>query len=190
MILTALVYICALFLVQIFFREMYTKRFVRIGICVVPLVFVILSYGYLTYKQYTGWLNAGPPSSYLLPPYQSVEYLLGYHATRFLLYYGISFTIASIFFVTARFYNEKHDELFFEPEEPYLGALVIFLLGNPEGNYLWTWYLVALLGVYLLWHFIEKEVKNQKSETRLPLYYLWLPVSILVILIREIVARM
>lgn len=139
-------------------------------------------YGYLVYSQYFTWFYAGPPASFLLPPYESLWYVFSYHLARFGLMYGISLLTGLIFLAAAIRFNKKHNSLFFEKEEPYLGALAIFLAGTPGELY----YFASLVATYFLLHLGLRIVHQSKEDFRLPVYWLWLPLVILVIIIQTI----
>ena len=144
-------------------------------------VFVFLLYFYLVYAQFIAWRDGGELLKRLVPPYQSVTYVFGYHFTRFALYYLISFAASVLFLSAVTFLNKKFNEKFFEKEEPYLGAIAIFLLGNPLWRFAWIYYLIALLAVAFVGSLVVSHVLK-KSE-RFSLYYLWLPVAILTLLL-------
>ena len=141
-------------------------------------ILIFAYYFYLVYAQYLAWKNGGGISKFLVPPYKSISYVFGYHLTRFLMYYLIAFVIAFLLmFLMARL-NKKYGGRFFEAEEPYWGALSVLLLGNPAWNYAWIYYIAALLAV-LLFSSIVISYWLKKRE-RVSLYWLWLPVAILV----------
>jgi len=147
---------------------------------------VFLYYFYLVYAQYIAWRDGGELLKRLVPPYQSITYVFGYHFIRFALYYLISLLVATAFLSAASYFNRKFGYRFFESEEPYLGALAIFLLGDPRWRYAWIYYLIALLilavsGSLVVSHWLKK------SE-RFSLYWLWLPTAILVILIESFIS--
>lgn len=135
---------------------------------------------YLTVDYYLSWHNSKIFLQYLLPPYQKITYLLGYIVNHFAVAYLISLGVALVFLGSVIFFNERYGNRFFEAEEPYLGALSIFLLGP---NYLWLYYLSGLILCYFLWH-LANYWRRKKIE-RLPLYWLWLPAAILVIIIKR-----
>lgn len=144
----------------------------------------VLYYGYLVYNQYFIWFIGGPPTIYLLPPYESIGYVFSYHFIRFGLGYSISLLAAVLFLAAAVWHNRRHQEKFFEKEEPYLGALAIFLAGTPGGLF----YFGGLIFVYFIFHLGLGLVRRPEKEFRLPLYWLWLPLAILVIM-KEIIFR-
>lgn len=147
------------------------------------LAAALIYYGYLVYTQYFLWFQSGPPFIYFLPPYQDISYVFLYHLSRFGLRYGISALAAILFLAAALWHNRRHQEKFFEKEEPYLGALAIFLSGTPGELY----YFGSLVGLYLILHLgLGSVARRSAGEFRLPLYWLWLPLAILVI-IKEII---
>jgi hypothetical protein len=145
---------------------------------------VIFYYLYLVYAQYLAWREGGI-TKFLVPPHESVFYVFGYHFTRFVLYYLASLGAALLFFWAANYFNRKHNLRFFENEEPYLGALSIFLLGNPAWNHAWIYYVVALLVVAVILSLVKSHW-SKRSE-RLSLRFLWLPLAILVVLVRAVI---
>lgn len=149
---------------------------------VLSIIAGFVYYGYLVYSQYFTWFYAGPPASFLLPPYESLWYVFSYHLARFGLMHGISLLTGLIFLAAAIRFNKKHDNLFFEKEEPYLGALAIFLAGTPGELY----YFGGLVATYFLLHLGLRIVRRTKEEFRLPVYWLWLPLAILVIIIQTL----
>ena len=103
--------------------------------------------------------------------------------------------------------NHKYENRFFYNEEPYFGAVAIFLTGWPG----WLYYLIILLTLFLIFNFFGTLlIKNKKSElkekdtsegnvanvsgaainengvnkeARFSLYYFWLPVAVVIIII-------
>ncbi len=173
------------FLIQLlnfFYFKKNLGKFSQILFFIV-IVIVIVYYAYLTYSQYLLWRDSSGIAKYFVPPHRSIIYVIGYHFIRFALYYAISLLIAFVFLVSAKHYNKKFGGRFFEPEEPYLGALAIFLLGNREWNYAWILYLISLLVFSALGSAIF--CNWLKKIQRFPLYWLWLPVGILAIIIAK-----
>jgi len=148
------------------------------------VLFVLGWYAYLIAGQYFAWKAAGPPLSYLVPPYQSIFYVVGYYFARFGMYYAFSLAVALFFLIAAVAYNRSFGGRFFEPEEPYLGALALFLLGNPEWHYLWIYYLGSVFAAALL-GLIATGIAG-KENARFPLYYLWMPLAIAGILVMQL----
>jgi len=146
---------------------------------------VFLYYVFLTVAQYFVWKTNGAPYVYFLPPHKSIFYLLNHHFIRFGLYYLISFGIAVLFLYFSKRFNKKKGFKFFESEEPYFGALSIFLLGNPNWYWGWVWYLLLIAVFSLSFSFVREKFFGIKE--RMSLYSLWLPVGILVILINVVI---
>lgn len=146
------------------------------------VLIVFAYYFYLVYAQYIAWRDGGALTELFVPPYQSITYVFGYHFTRFGLYYLVSLVAALLLLVLADRLNIKFKRRFFEDEEPYLGALAVFVLGNPAWGHAWIYYIIALLSIALL--VTSYQLLITKENRRFPLYWLWLPVAILVILIK------
>jgi len=169
-------------LINYFFWKKNLRKFSRILFFVVVAT-VVIYYVYLTYSQYLLWHNSDGIAKYLVPPYTSITYVLSYYLARFAMYYMISLLISLIFLFAAKHYNKKFQDKFFEPEEPYLGALAIFLLGNRDWNYAWILYLISLLVFSALGSAIF--CNWLKKMERFPLYWLWLPTAVFAILIMK-----
>ena len=168
-------------------------------IFIISIFIVFAAVFYQSFEQYRVW-SQNELSKFLLPPYQSIAYFLGYSFTHFFKNYLISLVIALLFLSAAVFLNKKSQERFFEKEEPYLGALAIFLVGHP----LWIYYLIAIFTVGLLGTLIlhtksifgrsdfpkinrqYQEVRPPDIEKRFPFYHFWLPLAILVLIIGKI----
>lgn len=152
-------------------------RFLWVGV----LLWIAFYYLYAVYLQYVLWRDGGVLTQYLVPPYQSISYVFSYHFMRLGIFYAISFLTSIAFFVATRRINKKYGEKFFEREEPYIGAFVIFLLGNPAWHYAWL--------LYLAWMFLIPVICSGfariflRRNERLSLYYFWIPIAFFVILI-------
>lgn len=154
------------------------------------VVFIVGYYFWLVYAQYVAWRDSGPPMIYLVPPHNSIWYVFQYHFTRFLLYYLAALAVGLLLLWLSSYGNRKFGGRFFEKEEPYIGAAAIFLLGFRGwlSGYTWIFYLGVLVGLYLLMHIfylLRQRVKwGRFSDTdRAPLYWMWLPLSILAIIV-------
>lgn len=184
MVLTASIFVLAFaFLAQVFsfFRKREAAKFFRF-VFLVSVVLVLAYFVYLVFAQYILWRDSGPPSSFFVPPYRSPLYVINYHFIRFGIYYLISFAAAFAFLFGTKYLNKKFDERFFEKEEPYLGALSIFLLGHPQLGYAWIYYLGAILATSVILSFVRGHF-TKRSE-RFSLRFLWLPIAVLVMLIQ------
>jgi len=159
-----------------------------IFLIVIVLIFILLFYQ--SWQQYQFW-SQNEVSQYLLPPHQSINYFIFYVLARFFAPYLISLAVAVLFLFSAKALNKKYDERFFEPEEPYFGALAIFLSAHPG----WIFYSALLIIIYLITHIValarnyaDSNVDRRGKETlsyRLSMYYLWIPAAIFVIIISK-----
>jgi len=158
----------------------------RLRLVFIAAVFLVSAYFvYLVAAQYSMWSRDGSLGKYLVPPYKGIGYVVQYCFIRFGVYYAISLASALVFLFSAQKLNAKFGKRFFEPEEPYLGALAVFLLGNPAWRWAWIWYIGAMLVIATLvtsYHFLIT-----KENRRFSLYRLWLPAALLVIIINELV---
>lgn len=163
-------------------QEIETLKIIKI-VFLFSIVIVFSLLFYQSYLQYRAW-SSDELSKHLL--YQetnfglpfSVNYFVFYVGSRFFAPYLISLIAASVFLLSAQKLNKKYEERFFEPEEPWLGALAFFLLGHPA----WLFYFVLLILFYFLlsiFYFLLR-----KKQERIPFYYLWMPTAIFVIIIK------
>ncbi len=144
------------------------------------IISILIIFGmlfYQSYQQYQIWSQNGP-SKFLLPPYQNINYFAFYVFMRFFVSYLISLVAAIVFLIVAKVLNKKYEERFFEPEEFWLGALAIFLVGYPG----WLFYLVFVVLLYSLIHIFSLLI-SRFSSSRISLYWLWIPTAIFVIII-------
>ena len=153
------------------------KFFLYFFIFSIFLIFFLLFYQ--SVQQYQLW-SQNEVSQYLLPPHQSINYFIFYVLARFFAPYLISLTIAVLFLFSAKTFNKKYQERFFEPEELYFGALAIFLVSHPG----WIFYLIFLTLLYLLIHLYSLFIIHNSLRC-LSLYYWWLPAAIFVIIISK-----
>jgi hypothetical protein len=137
-----------------------------------------------SYQQFQVW-SQNEVSKFLLPPHRSITYFIFYIGTRSFAPYLISLVVAFLFLFSAKILNKKYQEQFFYPEEPYFGALAIFLTGHPG----WIFYAIFIIFIYLLIH-ILLSLAAYRLSLRLSLYYLWLPVAIFVIIIQDWLAKL
>ena len=143
-------------------------------------VLLFLCGSYLSFVQYQV-TSSDPVGMFFLPPYHSIAYFLFFIVVvRIFGPYIISAIIAALFLWVATRYNRKYEGRFFEKEEIQLGALAIFLSGHPG----WIFYFVALISLYVLIHLYNLLIRHKNGE-RIPLYHLWVPTAIFVILISE-----
>lgn len=141
------------------------------------LVFVVFAF-YNTRAQFFIWFN-NDVSKYLIPPYSTINYFLEYAFYHFWLSRLISLIVGLIFFYLARYYNNKHDNVFFEKEEPYFLLTSIFLVGHPG----WILYL-GITFIFTLLFAIGHWLLSKKIY-RISFYYWWLPLGALAIFLNN-----
>jgi len=137
------------------------------GALIITFSFLI----YYSHLQFIAW-QAGPPGAYLVPPYQGIGYFLFYVLMRFWAQYLLSAVVAGLFLLAMYYGNRRWQERFFYPDEVYLIALSIFVVGNP----LWIGYLLVTLVVYCL-YVLGRRIITRQNE-RVTFYYFWLPIAI------------
>lgn len=168
-----------IFVASLFLRGRFLNgKFAKYSFCFSLLAVFIFLLG-MSVNQFFEW-KQNELSSYLLPPYQSIDYFIYYCFNRFFAAYAISAIISFLFLFSASFLNKKCGECFFEPEEPYFGALAIFLTAWPG----FLVYIVFLVFIYFLIHLYSLFVIHDSSK-RFSLYYLWLPASLFAIIINN-----
>lgn len=161
---------------QIFKRDFLAKIIKKIFVSSAGLIFAFAAY--ISYEQFQVF-KQGPLGLIILTK-EGFLWFLKYARFHIWNEYLISFLGALIILTTFRYFNKKYSERFFEPEEPYFGALAIFLAGYPG----WLFYIVGLLSAYLFTHLYSLFIIHN-SQKRISLYYLWLPTAVFVILISK-----
>lgn len=182
LLIFTIVFLVGGLLLQIFYKG--KARFFRF-LCLAAVLGILGFYFFLVYAQYVTWRDAGPPSSFLIPPHVSILYVFGYYFSRFGLQYLISFGVSVLFFFAMDLLNRRFGERFFEREELYLGALSAFLLGNPAWGYAWIYYFLLLGSLSVLGSVSTQYIFRIRQ--RFPLYFLWIPCALGVILIAEVI---
>ena len=103
-LLFSLVFLLALLGLQIFRRQFLEKHIRKFYFIAIAGVFLVASiYSYL---QYMAWHNAPPPASYLLPPYQSIDYFLFYVFARFYANSIIAFLLSLLALWSTKWLNK------------------------------------------------------------------------------------
>lgn len=131
--------------------------------------------GYWTWQQYRLWHDNGPPGIYFLPPYQKINFFILYSYVQFFSSYVISFAASLVFLLAARVLNWRFQKRFFEEEEPYWGAMSIFVLGQP----LWLYYVPLVLGTGFAVTGYNLLIRRKRD--RFSLYHFWRPAGILIL---------
>ena len=134
---------------------------------------VVVIMALATRVQYLAW-KSGELTKLFLPPHNDWTYFARYMFDRVLVTWVISLLAAIIISKLILLLNEYREERFFEEEELPLVGLAIFLTGYPQ----FIFYLIAMVMVALLWTLYYTVTKKGRA----PLYYLWIPVALLVII--------
>ncbi len=129
---------------------------------------------YRSYYLYTDW-QANPLTKYLLPPYRSPAYFLGYIFWRVWGPWILAFLAALLAKWSAEFLNRRGGGRFFREEEPEMFAAAVFFCGWP-GFIFYALVLAAAAAVLTA-------VYNFLGKGRAPLYFLWFPAALFAILI-------
>ncbi|HOB89754.1 MAG TPA: hypothetical protein PKG74_00270 [Candidatus Colwellbacteria bacterium] len=161
------------------FKRSFLKKHAK-AIFVFSIAVIFLVGLYYSFDLYSVW-KTNPVTAAMLPPTSPINYFIFYVFVWAFAPYVLSLMAALVFFLAFRISNKKSGEKYFENEEPWFAATAIFLCSWPG----WLVYLVCLILIYLLIHLFSKikaKFLNQtpKSE-RIPLYYLWVPLAIFVI---------
>ncbi len=182
-------YTLALFAVQLIFKNHRGRlRFFYFLAYVGAILVVSVAYILLVYFQYIDWTGGDAITKYFVPPHRGWGYVFGYYFVRFLLYYLISFAVSVFFVLFAMFLSKKFGGVFFRPEEPFLGAISIFLLGHRDFGYWWIIYALLVFGLALAGSFVKR--KRLGDGARFSFYWLWLPSSLLVIILRGLIFKL
>ncbi len=172
----ASVFFLVLFIGQLWRREWLASK-IRYFLGFAVFVMSVIAFQ-MSWQQYALWLGV-EPSKFLLPPYASITYFLQYVLWKFWAPHIVSFVIGFILFMLAKYYNQRRGEQFFYSDELYIIWLSIFLVGHP----LWIFYLLIIFSTILIVSLIRSLIF--KNNSKLPLYYFWLPIAAFVILISK-----
>ena len=159
---------------QVFLRSFCARHIRKFFYASVLVIFSIVSYwSYLQYKIWEG----NPISKFLLPPYQPITYFVGYVGSRLFAPWLLALAAAMLVAYAARYLNRRFENRFFEKEEIQIIGMGIFLTGWP--GFLFYIPLVLIVGL------LSSSFYFLFFRGRAPLYFLWLPLAILVILTKN-----
>lgn len=130
---------------------------------------------YQTREQFLLLANSGPPSKYLVPPYNGIGYFLlwswSWLWSRYLIALaGSLLLLCAIMSASANWRSKR-----FEEEEPYLLALSLVLVGHP----FWIFYFFAVVLAYAL--YTATRAWRQATTQRVSFYYFWIPIALVVV---------
>ncbi|HOV88526.1 MAG TPA: hypothetical protein PLB74_00460 [Candidatus Paceibacterota bacterium] len=155
------------------------KQFIKPAVILI-LVLKIWEMTIKIVNQYYVFKNSdiGP---FLLPPHQQLNQFF-FHYVDYRIIYPIIFPIlvGLLFFFLTKIANRLSGERFFEKEESWMFFYGIMLVGHP----LWVVYVFAIFIIGLILYLLQLIFKKINFGERLPLYYLWLPLALLIFLLQ------
>ncbi|MGC9046553.1 MAG: hypothetical protein ACP5IC_00290 [Minisyncoccia bacterium] len=167
-------YLLVFFIIQVILFKLNKRQYLKYCF-LFSFIFYLFLFLYLSLAQYNIWLNDSF-AKYLLPPYQSIKFFLTYTFFHFAYNYIISFGFALLILGISIFLNQKYQNLFFQIEEPYIFATILFVLSL-------KYMVVYLFSIFIIATIINIFLKN-KSE-RLSLYWLWIPSALFILLLEH-----
>lgn len=141
--------------------------------------FSFLWVAHISYLQYLAWKTTSL-GQLLLPPHENISYFIQYVAWRFLSPALVVFLFSLLFVFVAKAMNKKGEERFFGSDEIYIAAMAMVNAGYPEILFFFVSFAVIFLIINILLTF------RQGSGSRISPYYLWIPASIIAIIISEL----
>lgn len=135
------------------------------------IAFFALEKIYLTYTQFSLWQDNNL-SRYFLPPYRSIGYFIQYAFFRFWAHFlaALVFSLALLWITS--YFNRRHRQRYFWPEEPYFIALAVLVVGYPG---LLVYFSLILLAPFLI---SSLQFLISKKAERISYYYLWLSLAL------------
>ena len=159
---------------QVFRRSLLVQYVKSVWRLSVLGIFGIL--GYWTYLHYETW-SANSFTKAFLPPYQSFGYFYSYVGSRLVAPWLIALLAAYLVSGIAARLNKRFGGRFFEEEEVRFISLGTFLSGYPG----FLFYLIFVLSSAVILSFFYTSM----GRGRAPLYYLWLPLAIFAIIVKN-----
>jgi hypothetical protein len=153
------------------FRRAFLKRAIRL-ICLGVFVAVVGYWTYISVLQYQAFGSG--PLGYTLHTTEGIRWFFGYVRLHYWNTHLISLIASVLLILIGEYFHKKKGKVFFEDEELYVAALGIFLVGYPA--------LFAYILLMLLLPAIASAMFLKKGE-RMPLYYFWMPLAIILILL-------
>lgn len=178
--LFSLVFLLGIAVCQVFARERMAKLIRPAMWFSIAVVFGLCMY--LSYEVYLAWKSSAI-GQYTLPPHQPISYFFGYVSFRIFAEYAASFVAALGLVALLKKLNVRYGGHFFEDDEMHAAALGAFLTGWPS---LMVYVAVVLCGGVLgsLVRAVQARLRKQEEPDRFPLYYIWIPAAVIVLLSR------
>ena len=130
--------------------------------------------------QYLLWKNH-PVSKFLLPPYQSFDYFFSYSFFHFLKVPLYNFFSSIFLLALLKIFNKIFNKRLFFEEEIFFAGFAMLVVEFPINLFLLA--VVIILGILI--SLIKKILKKESQYTSL--YYLWLPLTILSIIFKNLI---
>jgi len=180
------------FLIISFLHKRGSKELLRASFLIYLLGIVILfSLAFFkTIYTYFLWKNH-PLSHFLLPPFRSINYFLGYSFFHFFRLPLYNFFSSFILFALMKIFNKIFNKRLFYEEEIYFGSFGMLVAEFPTNLFLV--FLIIILGIFV---FLIKKIKIFKGLSLVfgtkfvSLYYLWLPLTIFVIIFKNYLLKL
>ncbi|RJQ29865.1 hypothetical protein C4571_00375 [Candidatus Parcubacteria bacterium] len=161
----ALIVLGFLWGVQVFLRP-FRVSYIRVArVISIALIFCLAFYW--SWAQYETWTGT---------PFASIAYFSKYAGLKFFGPPVIALLAAWVFSRVLRWMNRRYENRFFEEEEIPTASLCVFLTGYP----LFFLYLIIVLIEGLVFSLLYSLL----SKGRVPLYHVWLPTALFVIIMK------
>lgn len=157
---------------QLKLRPFLVKNRKRISLASISIILIAMATK--THLLFIAWKNSEPPLKYLAPPYAPVSYFLHTAWTQILNQFTISLGIGLLFLGLIALLPKERKESIFEPDEPTIIMLCIFLTGHP----LWIAYLSIAMLAYTL---LSMRAHLKRKGQRVSFYRYWLPLTLVVV---------
>lgn len=179
--LVGLVILIGLLGAQLWLRPLLVRG--RKLIFLTAILAMLITLLWQAHLQFIAWLNAPPPARFLIPPYRPISYFLLYGWTHIFASRIIALFISLVFLILLKTVGRKFQNRF-EPDEPILIALSIFLIGHPR------WIIFAAITAigYILYSLIAFLIS--KRPERRSFYHFWLPGAIATIALSPILLKL
>ncbi len=167
---------------QLKFKVANLGKFVAFFVVAIEFIRGIL----FSLTTYFLWKNDAV-SQFLLPPYQKINYFLGYVGHRYIIPFFTSLLVAVIIFKLIKFLNNKRGNRFFYDDEYWFVFLGILVVGHP----LWVIYIFSALIIGALINFIKIIFSKRNSgdgggeKIIFSMRYIWLPLAILILVLNK-----
>lgn len=157
-------------------KSKYVVRFAVIFVLILYLGALVMEVGgtYYLWKQ-------GSPAKFLLPPYQSIRYFIGYVGYRFVVPILSVILVGALFFFVSKIIDHIFQNRIFYLEEHWLIFYGIIIVGHP----LWIFYLFAMLVFGVVTYLLGIIFHGLKFGEFFSLRYLWLPLALLILLFQN-----